>query len=286
MGRKGLTLIELLVGLSLLAVFSTAVVGLLVQGQRSYQQQVERVQVQAHLRTGIAIIAAELRELGSSDSAGPDLLEMKPSSVTYRAMRSTHFLCATPGPASGDLVVWKVPSYELRQLEPGRDSLLILAENNPTLESDNAWRTAAVTSVHQGLFCPGPAEGLRISVVGAVLAGVEGGAPVRAFQVTRMLLYGDRSGQHWLGLREWRAASGWSTTQPVVGPVAANGLRLSYLDARGETTTSPERVALIGITFAGVGERRWIPLAGSRGLVRDSLTTYVTLRNRRRGESP
>jgi len=286
MGTRGLSLIELLVGLSLLAVFSTAVVGVLVQGQRSYRQQVERVQVQANLRTGVTIIVAEMRELGSSDSSGPDLLEIEPGSVTYRAMRSTYFVCTTPDPASRDLEVWKVPSYGLRQLEAGRDSLLILAENNPTFESDNAWRTAGVVSVREGLYCPGPAEGFSIGLAGVDLAGVEYGAPVRAFQVTRMLLYSDRTGQHWLGIREWRSASGWSSTQPIVGPLATNGLRLSYLDARGERTTLPERVALIGITLAGVGERRWIPLAGPRGLVADSITTYVTLRNRRRKESP
>lgn len=286
MGKRGLTLIELIVGLLLSAVLSTAIIGLLVQGQRSYRQQIERVQVQANLRTGIAIIAQEMRELGNGDSSGSDLLEMMPSSVTYRAMRSTHFLCNTPVPGSEEVVVWTGLSYGLRQLESGRDSLLVFAENNPALESDNAWRTAAVVSVRRGLYCPGPAEGIRIGVAGVVLAGVDNGAPVRAFQVTRMLLYADRAGQHWIGLREWRQNSGWSITQPVVGPISANGLNLSYLDSQGHTMTLPERVAMVWMTLTGVSERRWIALAGSRGLVQDSLHTLVTLRNRRRGENP
>jgi len=101
-----------------------------------------------------------------------------------------------------------------------------------------------------------------------------------------MLLYRDGAGQHWIGLREWRQTSGWSITQPVLGPISATGLELSYLDSQGQTMTLPERVAMVGMTLTGVSERRWIPLAGSRGLVKDSLTTLATLRNRRRGENP
>ncbi len=281
-GRTGFTLIELLVSLLLLAVFSTAVMILLVQGQRSYGLQVERMQVQGTLRTGVAIITQELRGLGSGDSSGPDLLEMMPGAVTYRAMRGTYFVCRSPDTEDNELVVFRDPSYGLRRLEAARDSLLFFAENDPGQASDNAWRSAAVAYVRQGAFCPGMAEGFGVGIAGAALRGVAVGAPVRAFQVSQIRLYDDRSGQHWIGLREWRQSSGWSSTQPVVGPMASDGLRLSYLNVRGEPTNVPQEVIQVGMTLTGVGERRWIALAGSRGFVRDSLSTYVTLRNRSR----
>jgi prepilin-type N-terminal cleavage/methylation domain-containing protein len=287
-GGRGFTLIELTVVLLLLGVLATATVRLLIQGQRSYREQVERVQVQGNVRTGVAILVQELRELGGG-SSGPDLLDILPESITYRAMRNAQFLCRAPNRGRPEIVVWSDPSYGLRQLDSDRDSILLFVENDPGLRSDNMWYSAGVGSVSRGSFCPGPAPGLRIRLTGInpmLIAGVQNGAPVRGFQVTRLLLYRDGGGQYWIGLREWRQPNGWSITQPIVGPLVENGLRLSYLNQQGETTAVPQEVALVEIKVVGVSERRWRPLAGSRGQIHDSLTTHVALRNARRNPGP
>ncbi len=278
--EAGLTLAELLMAIVLLGVAASAVHRLMTTGGRFFREHSSRIEVAYNLRTAVSILASEVREL---DSGGGDLCEIGAQSLTYRAMRSTGFVCRNPGAAAEQVVISTEPVLGLRPVEEGRDSVLIFSEGHLATIWDDRWLTAAVDLVEPGQVCPSGSEGLRLRLSGldsAKLDGVRAGAPVRAFQVTRVRSYQDASGVTWLGLSEWRQSSGWSVTQPIVGPLAPRGLTISYFDPSGAPTSDPSRVAIVrfGITMAG--SLRSLPARS--GGVRDSLIAIVSLRNRRR----
>ncbi len=64
----------------------------------------------------------------------------------------------------------------------------------------------------------------------------------------------------------------------MLGPLAASGLQLTYLDQFGVTTTTEEEVAQIGVVVIG---QTAAPIQTPGGLVRavDTLITAVALRN-------
>ncbi|UCG86807.1 MAG: hypothetical protein JSW71_23410 [Gemmatimonadota bacterium] len=281
-GQRGLSLIELILVTLLLGVVGSSALAVVTASLRSARRQAAAAQIQTSLRTAVAVVAAELRELGSGPTGG-DLIERGLQGITYRAKRSTAFLCHKPDQRVAEVIAWGDPVYGLRPFEAGRDSILVFAENDPRTSADNEWHSAMIEAVIHGNFCPGPSRGVRMRLAGLAwgsLAGVERGAPVRGFQVTRLLLYQDARRTWWLGLREYRAQGGWSVTQPVLGPLAHNGLRFEYLDASGEPVDDSQPVALIGFTVVAQGPHPAAPVIGPGGVMVDSLSTYIALRNR------
>jgi prepilin-type N-terminal cleavage/methylation domain-containing protein len=275
-GNRGFTLVELVVSLVLGSLVAFAMHGVISAANRFFQELSQRTQVSDRLRTAISAVAGELREL---DSSGGDLIAIAPSSVTYRASRSTQFVCQAPSGADSVLTVYRNLSFGLRQVAPGRDSVLVYAERGHARRNDGHWLTSAVTSRTERV-CPSgdPGVGLALAgVSGLELSQVPTGAPLRAYQTTRLRLYHDRTGTAWLGLSEWREGSGWSATQPLVGPLEDQGFRLEYVDGLGAATGSPTAVRQVRITVVALGSA-----SGQRiqGALRDSITTLVTLRNR------
>lgn len=282
MRDRGFTLVELMVSIGLMGIVAATICSVFVSGLRTYSRQIELSHVRANLRLANATLTRELRGLDAGDSLGSDISEMLPSSLTYRAARSTYFLCTVPDVAGSTLTVWQSPFAGLRQIEPGRDSLLLFAENEVATPLDNVWVPAAVSSVTAGQFCPGGDAGLRLVVDGVspgALEGLHRGSVVRGFQNTTLLLYSDAAGRSWVGLREWRPGSGWSITQPILGPVTRDGLRFEYFAAGGGPATRPAEIVRISFKIVGVGSQRVAAGVGSHRQVRDSLVVHVGLRN-------
>ncbi len=256
---------------------ATAAIGsALLTGLRTYTRQMEHGQARADLRTAMAILTRELRGL---DAGGNDIVEMAESSITYRAARSTDFLCAQPNLSAGTVVVSETPSVGLRQLEAGRDSLLLLAEHDIADPNDDEWISAGLGGVSSGAVCPGGQAGFRLNLDGisaADLGGVYSGAPVIGFQMTRILLYSGSDGRFWVGLREFRPGTGWSITQPIFGPVSRNGIRFRYYRTDGSVANNTTDVARLSVEIVRVGR---LPAGAHPAPVQDSLTIHVGLRN-------
>jgi len=279
--RSGFTLLELIVSLVLAGLIGAVAVGTTISCARFFRRQSERVEVQRNLRVAASLIVSELRGLSAS---GGDLIELGASSLVYRAMRNTSFLCRVPDASRARMTVELETAFGLRNIEAGRDSVLVLLERDFRTDADNAWVSAGVVSVANGV-CPESSPGLSIGVGGlpeSSLVGAHIGAPVRAFQVTELRLYRDGGGVFWLGFREWKPGSGWSTVQPAVGPLTAAGLRIVYYDATGNETARLHEVAMVGVTIVAAGSR---PPGGAwlwGGEIRDSVRILAALRNNSR----
>ena len=168
-------------------------------------------------------------------------------------------------------------------LDPDRDGILIFAEAGTS--DPGFWVHAdLVGAPSPGNECPDGARSLSVAVnrvrpPGALMGAVRAGAPLRGYEVVTLRAYRDGSGDWWLGQRSYNKKSGWSRTQPVLGPLSDAGFRLEFYAAEGGAATRPEDIArievmVVGRTGAAVGR----PGQLRRRLV-DTVVTQAALRN-------
>jgi prepilin-type N-terminal cleavage/methylation domain-containing protein len=284
MNRRGFTLIELLIGLILTSVVALSIYQVLVSNQRLHRQQTERVDLNATLRAAVSIMPSELREMNASDTASSDIVAMSATSITYKAMRTLHFVCAPPvdGGSTGTVIVRRNPSFGLRGLDVGRDSLLIFAEGAPDTKGDNHWVHANVSAQATGTLCLDGSASATLTLNGVYpsggLASVTIGAPVRGYEMLQVLTYADGLGDVWMGARQFNKGGGWGTTQPLLGPLQVSGMQFAFFDTLGAVTTTPANVSRVGITVMGM-TREPVRSQGTLARVVDTMTTHVALRN-------
>ncbi len=267
-GRSsGFTLIEVMIVAVLGTILLGAAYQILASNQRVYTAQREQVQGHGTVRAGIDVLSGELREISPT---GGDLLDMGPTSIEVRTMRSMGFVCLIDDSAVP-------PRFTLRPL--GGDwavgmPVTVFADNNPAHSDDDVWLEGTITARAVGEQCPdGTGNRIRITVLGLGdlldTNTVHPGAPVRSFETHRYGVIG-YDGQLYLG-RETEGEE-----HPLVGPLAADGgLLFEYFDASGEVTTETEQVRRIQVTLHTRSAARD---AASR-IVEESITTSVHLRN-------
>jgi len=290
LARRGFTLVELLVALTLLGIVSTAIYKVLVNNQRLYLAQTQTIDLNQNLRAAAAILPAELRELDAVDG---DITFMGPDSIRIRAMRQLAFVCATPQLAIGlgqiVVTIRTTPIYGNRQTFSRGDSILVYWEGNPQTRNDDQWLNAQLQGDPVAGVCPdsgvppSPAYVLSLqpqwindpslNKPGAILNG----SPVRGFDKVVYRSYQSSDGSWYLGQRN---ATAGTAIQPVVGPlIGPNGLTFTYYDAGGAQTNVPTQVAQIEIVLRA---RTASPIRGGTGVQDykvDSVVTRVALRN-------
>jgi len=283
LGRRGLTLVELVVAMVLLGVVSTGIYSVLMTSQRTSHAQAQRIDLQQNLRAAASLLPAELRELDASDG---DIAAMSATSLTVRAMRQLVLLCAAPalgGTLTGvQLVVRATPFFGSRDFAPATDSLLIYYEGDEGTRADDGWVLGRLTAIAVQ-NCPDGTPGRRLTANLIMpppqwnLPGtVPNGAPVRGFEWLTYRVYQAADGRWYLGLQ------GGGDTQPLVGPLTGGaGLTFKYYDTTGAVTAVPANVAEIEIAIRGMTAEP-IHHDGALGTTGDSLVTRVALRNNRR----
>lgn len=279
--NKGFTLIEMLVAVVLMGIVSGSIYQLLINNQRVYREQSQRVEMNGNVRGAISVIQSELRELNAGDSLGSDILSMSATQITYKAMRNLYFLCDDPDIGSNRVSMFPSPSYGLRAPSVSTDSVVIYADNDTTTRTDDRWIHAKVRSTDTGTRCPGGAasfdmviQGISVPGLGAVWAG----APLRTFEVVQMLLYSS-GGASWLGTRLYSGGS-WGSIEPILGPLkASTGIQFTYYDSGGAVTGAAANVARIKIVVNGQTSEKVRSLGGGLEYAEVDLETHVALRN-------
>lgn len=270
---RGFTLVETLVAIVLFTVVGVMALRLLIGAERYTRSNVEQAAVQAAARGAAQLISTEVREL----EAGPataDLRLAASSDITYRAVRSAGAACAV---SAVSITLRRALQYGYRAPSAGRDSLSLFVEGDPAIDSDDHWRTVPVLSVGGAGTCPdgAPALVLQTLLPPDSAALVVPDAPVRTFEVMQLRLY-QSGGFSWLGTRS--VSAGETTVQPVLGPLAANGMELGFRDEHGAVTTVAAGVRAVAITVRAVSENR-VGITGSLRAAEDSVVTHAALRN-------
>ncbi len=259
--------------LALLAVLGALAGRMLVRGQRHATGQAERAGVQTSLRASIVVLLTELREIGRDSVNGSDLRAIASDSMTYRAARGLGFTCAV---SPNEVRLVSASFTGLRALAAGRDSLFLFVDGDPDRADDDRWAALPVSRTGSGTCGTAPAIVVETALMGLDPARVVVGGPVRSFEVMQVKRYA-QGGQHWLGLR---SVTSGESIQPLIGPLAPDGLRLRYLDGMGAETGDPSRVRLVEIAVEAISGRAVAPLGGGTPVpIRDTLRAAVALRN-------
>ena len=296
MSRRGFTMIELLVALVLLGLVSTAIYRVLVNNQRLYMAQTQRIDLSQNIRASNTILSAEFRELDAFDG---DISAMTATSIDIRGFRWLSFVCEAPvlngvnggrqmtirGRQVGDPMF-----FGSRFVDETRDSMLVYLDGDQTIRTDDYYVPGRITATPGNQNCPAvgaiPAQpGSRINWDGnfVINTNVPGaitlGAPVRGFERVRYALFQPAGDTSWyIGFQP-----AGQTMQPLVGPLLANGLTFSYFNSAGAVTAVRTQVARIDVTVRA-RSRNAVRRGGQEAArtIVDSITFSVALRNNRR----
>ncbi|HEU4649559.1 MAG TPA: prepilin-type N-terminal cleavage/methylation domain-containing protein [Gemmatimonadales bacterium] len=312
--RRGFTLVELLIVMSLLGVVGLAAVSMLRGTQRMTSNQAERSGVQQNTRAAALLIPAELREIDPTDPLDlPSFTTSTDTDIQYRAMRGMGVACQVnwgviSSGGAGTITLYDNPQmglYSVLRTPAARDTLFIYSEGADVNSSaDDSWVPLAITGVANAT-CPAaslPAGATnaakRISVTLPTIGGLfpdlaslqtalngvglaVPGAPVRFYELYELGLY-QQGADWWLGARSRSSAAAVPAFQPVLGPLlATNGLQFTFLQRDGTTlATVRSQIRAIRITVRGRSTNKvYNGLTGAPQEVQDSITTVVTFRN-------
>ena len=276
--RRGFTLVEILVALVLMGIVTGAIFKLLHGTQRITVAQAEQADLQSDIRAGSLVVPNELRELNTfvgGTVAQNDVLLAQDNKIRYRAMRGLGFVCEAAAAGATTLRIARGTWTGLRTPDAARDDIYVFDDGVPEESADDQWRQVAMANVQSTNTC---ANGDFTLTTAALPAAVSVNMPVRMFEVMELELYtSPTDGQLWLGARSFSAGE---AMQPVLGPLAADGFHLDYLDANGNDTAVPANIKSIRVTIAGLTDDA-VRAHGSGTLAHQSeqLATQVLLRN-------
>jgi prepilin-type N-terminal cleavage/methylation domain-containing protein len=302
--RRGLTLAELLVTMTLLAIVGTALTRVLMKQQQYYNDASRSADAKRELRLGATFLPFELRSVSSS---GGDIMAMSESQIVMRAYTGTSIVCAR---AAGGDRFWIPPSNLAKHtlttfISPPEvgDTIFVFNENVKRGAEDDLWEQREITAIdNSASACTGAPytdpvldpvatkPRMRIHVDTPLPDEVLTGAVVRFTRPVRYRLYPEASGNWYLGIQQHSSGS-WQATSPIAGPYrpfasgdsSESGLQFRYFDSLGvrltnmSDTTRVSRVDVFLRTNAGVAK----VTERQRNALRDSVIMRVGIRNYR-----
>ena len=295
MSRRGVTLVELVVAMTVGGIVLALVAAISVRQQRLHADLTDRLAVTEQLREASTLLPVELR--GLAIDAG-DLRDARDTAVEFRSTIASAVVCDT---IPGGLV-----------LAPAASGVSTFAGFLTSVgDGDTAWLLTPADSLDRWIPLPIAATGTvaggpcgsagpvldaasrsvrRVSLrLAAMSSAVAIGSVVRITRPTRYSLYRGGDSRWYVGARDWNsAANRFNTTQPVSGPFASaagGGLELQYYDSAGTPLARPvvnrRAVASIRIAIRGQTREAMRAFSSARGRAGDSAVVALSLRNRR-----
>ena len=221
--RRGLSLVELLVGIALLGVVSAMVARLVAVTTRGVVRVRERSTRSATLRSAALALTRDVQGLATRE------LRVVGDTLRYRARRGEGVACAIDGTG---VALTRASYHGWRLPQPGRDSLAVLDRDT------GAWIVAGISTVASGT-CPDGSAAMMVA--GATWSGPVP-APVRVLEWVEARAY-QSNGTWWLGARSLRPAD---VIQPLAGPIAPRGVGFARVALGGADTLLEIRVKVGG----------------------------------------
>lgn len=295
-GRRGYTLVELLVAVSILGIMGSMVAQLMMSQQRFFQRMSEQTSARRDLRAALGTLPTEMRGVSS---AGGDISSFGASSLAFRSTIGTSFVCERSSNTTID-----VPPVNTARTTTSNwvttpavgDTVYALRHDSSGVAGDY-WSAHRITGVSAsaGLCLTSPYTDIaldagkarfRFTVTPNLPDSVATGSALRFTRSARYELAAQSSGKWYLQRQELQNGA-WSTPVVLSGPYmeprsgGSSGFALAYFDSTGAAVSvggSSRRIARIDVALRTVGQAGSDPRAG--GVV-DSVKLGVALRNRR-----
>ncbi len=296
--RRGLTLVELLVSMTITGVALALLTSIMLRQQRIVTDLADAHALTLQLRDGATTLPIDLAaiapRLGDIREARDTALELRatlasavvcdtvtrgviltPSSAT------TSFTSITTSIAAGDSLWLLTVAADSERWTPYRiTNAATVAGGDCSAEAPALAPTLRSTPRSSLTLAPAPNETAL-------------GMPVRITRAVRYSIYRASDGGWYAGERDWNAStSRFNTIQPLAGPflsvtASRSGLSFRYLDSMGVEIATPvaDPRSIAAIRIALRGQTRAPPRAlsvGQPGVPRqDSTISFVAFRNRR-----
>ena len=293
--RRGFTLTELIVTLSLLGVVGTIVARLMMDQQRFYQTTREKLVIRREIRTALSTIPADLRSISS---VGGDISSFNDTQITFRGTYGTAIICAKPSATTLDLPPTDMARTTLAAwyTPPAVGDSIFAFRTDSMGAGGDSWTAHRITSVSQNVsYCPASPfidavldaakARWRVTVTPAVADSVKVGAPIRLVRSMKYELVTGTSGKYYLGRAEYSGGA-WGASTPIAGPFTApaaagqvGGLQFTMQDSTGAIINpggNALSVSRIDVRLRGRGTTS----AGATKSPKDSLVFRIALRNR------
>jgi len=295
--RRGLTLVELCIALTLGSIALCTVTAIGVRQQRLHFALAQRLAGGRPLRHAAQILPIDLRALDPSQgdiAAG----EARDTSIQIRATVAGGVLCAltateaslVPGDAANGVL------YSSLSTPRAGDTLWALSD----ADTSDQWVGAEITAsrIAAGRCAAttpqfvAARDAIALGVVltlsrDATALGMRAGSPVRVTRAARYSIYRASDGGWYLGFRDAAPGGGFDVIQPVSGPYPSrSSLRFRYWSVNGSPLPTPTDSTR---HIAGVEIALVVPAGDDLGAVAgathaatprlDSLSILVGLRN-------
>ena len=292
LNRRGVTLVELMVGIVMMAIIGAALLKVFTSLMGTSGAQVRLAATQGEARIGTLILPQEFREIGydtvPGTSRSSDLLAIAGDQLSFLAARGTGVTCGT----------FNATEFRIRKPIIGQrmpvvsDTFVLFLEVEKSTGTDDRWVPMDVTAIDYNSTCNGtdPAIALTMAAApkivpgGADIVGTNHsmGGPLHWMEAVE---YGpvSSSGEWFVGRRSLSLAE--TDFTPIIGPlVSAAGVAFTYYNAAGTVlaANAGNRVAVrsIQVALSTVTDGA-VALAGNtnRAVATFPVVTRVSLRN-------
>jgi prepilin-type N-terminal cleavage/methylation domain-containing protein len=271
-GRRGFTMIEVIVALVVGMIVLSSVVQLLIVQGRGYRKQREQVDVRETAREAAELLSWDLRQAAV---AGSPLAVMGANAVTIRSFRGLGTVCGKHATLAryglwktgGNIQATADDTALVYQIGRGQwNKLRITAVGTPATMgvAACAWPGARPPDVVVEFAVAASTDTSYIKI----------GAPFRAFRRVQYAEF-QQNNRWWLGRKVGAAAAYELLTGPLLAP-ASNGLAFSYYDTLGAVTANPAAVGSVAFTLRTESFKN--TTGSSSPYQHDSVTTKVAVR--------
>ena len=300
--RPGMTLVEMMVVVVLLAIVGGSVMSVLSKQQAFYRSTSDVMDLRSQMRQAAAVLSNDLR--GVASGAG-DINSMSESSIDFYYNIGSSVACdVQTGTGTATLPpMTLVSGNTLSQwtTRPARnDKVHIYSDPDTTTANDDAWQSFDVdTLITEGnntcnMAYTGagdvstPSYQVKVSTSGpSMQTGLRRGSTIRFMRRVVYQIYQNSADNRWyLGFCTPTCTTA-NPAQPIAGPFnafssgsASSGLAFTYYDANGNVTATRSEVARISFIFRAQSRARINVPGMGKGFYTDSLRTEVALRNR------
>ncbi|MEP6778507.1 MAG: hypothetical protein ABJC26_01365 [Gemmatimonadaceae bacterium] len=287
--RAGHTLVELIVALPVAALLGTVAMGLLLDTHRLARRLQSTTEIARELRQAGAVLTSELRPMSAAN-----VIAWTDTSFEMHAIVGSGVVCATPSPNIIDLL--PINSRDVLRTawfaEPqAGDNVWATTADTTLMPTAARWEmftlqsiaaTSASNCPTRALFTNGFSMGnrpIRVTLSAGANATAHAGTLVRMTQRTRYSLY-KASDNFWYLGRKSLGPTGWSTIQPVAGPLdtpARRGLLVEVRDSADNAFDFGTARTARSVALKLRASTQWMQTPSKPGVV-DSVLVHVRLR--------